>query len=103
MAARKKAPMPRSEVDEHVCSVPHCGIVFTRNGRAGRDGKPPLCSKHYHRARRHGEDVLKQPERPPAVKVSVALPADLEQELRTLALDRGTTFSAIVVERLRAR
>lgn len=34
----------------HICS--NCGAQFTHGGRAGKGGKPPLCPRDYHRARR---------------------------------------------------
>lgn len=85
----------------HICSV--CRIEFIKGGRAGRDGKPPLCSMHYHRERRaspHASTPEQVHGKATTVRVHLTLPVITAQLLETCAADAGEAQGAIVAKAL---
>lgn len=80
----------------HTCSIPGCDKTFTKGGRAGRDGKPPICPMHYHRERRGSPRALDAAPIAPSVRRHIYLPVEIDQVLEALALERDDTPSAVI-------
>lgn len=99
----------------HGCSIDGCTSPrWKKGGRAGADGKPELCPKHYHRERRESPDakvagdVVAAKRKPvmfrPSAEVLAALEAWHVEALKKYAdVSQGNLVERAVEEALRKR
>lgn len=80
------------------CSI--CSAEVKPGGRKGKDGKPPLCARHYHRERRDSPLAAVAEKRSPGLRVHATLPAEVVDRMHLVLaeLHAGRTVSEFIAE-----